>query len=136
MASMQRKPSSGTASKIASCLSFWTSSGKWSPIRLILVTYRPETSWVISSRAKQNMETLYEGPQTTMVVFAIRTVDAEKPSAILAGFEGVKVKQSNSRWFKLIGFQFSTRLKSRFYDCILALCQKDKVFQQSVISNV
>ena len=78
MASLQSKPSSGTASKIASCLSFWTSTGKWSPIRLILVTYRPKTSWVISSRAKQNMETLYEGPQTAIVVFAIRSVHATK----------------------------------------------------------
>ena len=54
--------------------STWTT--KCPPIRLILVTYRPETSWVISSRAKQNMETLYEGPQTAIVVFAIRIVES------------------------------------------------------------
>ena len=73
MAIVQRKPSSGTASKIASCLSFLTSSEKWSPIRLILVTYQPGTSWVISTRAKHKLETLPEGPQTVIVVFAMRT---------------------------------------------------------------
>ena len=74
MAIVQRKPSSGTASKIASCLSFLTSSEKWSPIRLILVTYQPETSWVISTRAKHKLETLPEGPQTVIVVFAMRNL--------------------------------------------------------------
>ena len=49
-----------------------TRTTKWSPIRLILVTYQPETSWVISTRAKHKPETLTEGPQTVIVVFAMR----------------------------------------------------------------
>ena len=51
-----------------------TRTTKWSPIRLILVTYQPETSWVISTRAKHKPETLTEGPQTVIVVFAMRNV--------------------------------------------------------------
>ena len=50
-----------------------TRTTKWSPIRLILVTYQPETSWVISTRAKHKPETLTEGPQTVIVVFAMRS---------------------------------------------------------------
>ena len=54
-----------------------TRTTKWSPIRLILVTYQPETSWVISTRAKHKPETLTEGPQTVIVVFAMRNAQPQ-----------------------------------------------------------
>ena len=59
-----------------------TRTTKWSPIRLILVTYQPETSWVISTRAKHKPETLTEGPQTVIVVFAMRSVNALSDGAL------------------------------------------------------
>ena len=70
-----------------------TRTTKWSPIRLILVTYQPETSWVISTRAKHKPETLTEGPQTVIVVFAMRNehrVNGGCFTSLLWTFDGLQ----------------------------------------------
>ena len=74
-----------------------TRTTKWSPIRLILVTYQPETSWVISTWAKHKPETLTEGPQTVIVVFAMRSEQSERASKWMSAAERAS-KVSRAKW--------------------------------------